>query len=105
MTNTQKFIEDAIAGEWQGVKLAEGVYDNQTIELALLDPLAWHARAIALGHVPKDPQGEMRCTSEKCDARLCSYGGYKDPKQQAIWFMQLVMEGCTIDDALGKIAG
>ena len=81
------FIEAAIRGGW--VETQRALWSEYKV---VLDPQFWRCLGKELGWIDKDyPNGEMRCTMERCDMRYCDYAGYKDPIEQAQMFFSLIL--------------
>lgn len=120
--HTQKFIEDAISGgltiKWFDPKGCTAKVNGRNFTLTtkdgldidgrmadiLIDPTAWAAVGNTRGQIPKDPTGEMRCNIGTCDYKLCEYAGYRDPRRQALSFFEMVLDGLSIEEALGKVS-
>lgn len=104
MTYIEQAIKEAVKGGYDddfGVntprfKEYEHWQIRNQFQMYCLDPLFWQALGKARGWIDANyPNGEMRCENKlgRCEARYCEYGGYKNPKQQAMYFFDHIMDG------------
>jgi len=99
MIHTQKFIEDAIKGGWNTTHVS--IKKNVYIEKYLLDPSAWKT----VGKVREWGEEKEIYSADTADGDESLIGGvYLYPWQYKMHvFLDLLIEGKSIEDALSEI--